>query len=125
MGGRFDIALNKAPKPAPEEKPKAEPKLKVVKLEDTQVHRVEPRRLAAEDDAAPIAYEGTGPTSRNLTIMGPNGYRISIPIRHLNIRPGTEDVYNGERQLVITLPVATAQAILDDIAAGQRRYGRS
>jgi len=71
----------------------------------------------------------TGPRSRNFTITGPNGYRVSIPIRRLNIRSqenfNQNDLYNSynDTEIVFTLSANIARALLSDIEEGQRRYG--
>ncbi len=71
-----------------------------------------------------------GPTSRNLIISGPNGYRAALPIRHLSIT-STDDLpsdtknYRNFNDVKLTLTVSknTAQALINDLAAAKKRYG--
>ena len=65
--------------------------------------------------------EGRGSGYRNFSIVCPGGYRVSIPIRFLDIRRGGNDEYNQETQVVITLPTSNANAIFNDIEQARRR----
>jgi hypothetical protein len=64
----------------------------------------------------------TGPRSQLLTIMGPFGFRIMIPIRHLNyqIRPTN---YTNEMELTIRMSAAESRSLVNDIEAAMRAYG--
>jgi len=113
--GRYDLATGKKPTPpTPEELHKQE-------LEANKpVNIDEGVPTTSERNQRNIVFSNRGPLSKNFTLSGPNGFEVSISLNRLNIKPGIEDVYNDEKQLVITLPKATAQSILDDIAAARR-----
>jgi len=58
------------------------------------------------------------PVSRFLTLTGPNGFRVMIPLRMVNFRIDDE---NGDKRISIKLNNQQASSLNTDILEGIRR----
>ncbi len=87
----------------------------------TPTQRV-PEELTITDGAVASQADGTittrVPVSRFLTLTGPNGDRIMIPLRMLNYRIDDE---HGEKRISIKLSDQQARSLNSDILQGIRR----
>ena len=81
--------------------------------------RVAPQIIQADEEREQPVQ---GPRSQLLTIMGPFGFRIMIPIRHLNyqIRPTN---YTNEMELTIRMSANESRSLVNDIEAAMGAYG--
>jgi hypothetical protein len=120
--GRYDIATGRKPTPEELHKEELEAKKPVNVDEGQSAVRVRMSRplLTKEEKQKDIVYSFRGSLSKNFVISGPNGFWTSIPLDRLSVKLGTEDVYNDERQLVLTLPTNIVKFICDDVAAANR-----
>jgi len=105
MAGRYDIALNKTPKKSVRKQ--------IVFHEDLVVAEVsESSELRTEMTRAP----------GNFTIACPNGFRVIIPIRYIDLREQND--INGWNGLAIGLPRSTILSIISDVNEALARLPR-
>ena len=135
--GRYDIALEKKKKAKKKKQAKViqkkrEGKFPIINNDTGEVispgqirERYEQDEIDRNfvDNGSEIIH--SGPRSRNFTITGPNGYRISIPVRRLTIylQETSNPNDNFSHEIAIRLSENAAQALLNDVSEGKQRYG--